>query len=421
VLPPKLTDTSDALHRPDAPLLVYVANVRVPTEKAHGLQIVQNCEALAALQPAAPRVVLWAAARVQARALRRADVFAHYGVARVFALRRLPTLDLLAWAGEGGRAARAAFALQLGTYLLSLCGALLLAERGAAFYSRDERIIAVVRALRPRARIGYEPHQHARGRVGRFFQRRAVRAADAVFPVTGGLADDLAPLHPGGRAAFTVLHDGIRPERFAALPTQEAARAALGWPAERFIVGYMGRLSTMAQDKGVGTLIDAIARARAGGRRVALAIVGGPDAHAESLRKAWAAHGLPAEDFLYAGQVSPDRVPAHLAAFSACAMPLPDTPHFARHASPLKLFEYMASGRPVLASDLPGFREVVADGEHALMLPPGDPAAWAAAIARLHDSPALCARLAAAAHTLVMTRYTWAARARHIADALFAR
>src|SRR5690606_12700869 len=142
-------------------------------------------------------------------------------------------------------------------------------------------------------------------------------------------------------------------QRFANMPTQAAARRELGWPQTAFIVGYVGRLETLSMDKGVGLLVDALAAAPLRDMpEITLALVGGPEATAETLRARWARHGLPAENFLYAGQVAPERVPVYLAAFDLCAMPHPFTQQFAYYTSPLKLFEYMASRRAILASDL---------------------------------------------------------------------
>jgi len=71
----------------------------------------------------------------------------------------------------------------------------------------------------------------------------------------------------------------------------------------------------------------------------------------------WAELGLPPERFHAAGQVLAGEVPAFLAACDVCLMPQPWTQFFAYFTSPLKLFEYMAAGRAILASDLPSFRE----------------------------------------------------------------
>jgi glycosyltransferase involved in cell wall biosynthesis len=84
----------------------------------------------------------------------------------------------------------------------------------------------------------------------------------------------------------------------------------------------------------------------------------------------------------------------------------------ARWMSPLKIFEYMAAGKPVVASDLPVLREVLEDGREALLVPPDDIEAWAAAIERLLASPELRQRLSRSAHQKFMRQFTWQARAR---------
>ncbi len=205
------------------------------------------------------------------------------------------------------------------------------------------------------------------------------------------------------------------------MPDQAAARHEIGWSDEAFIVGYVGRLQTMAMDKGVGVLVEALAQvANDKVGSCALALVGGPDDRAEELRARWRELGQPDAAFLYAGQVAPDRVPRYLSAFDVCAMPFPFTTHFAYYASPIKLFEYMASGRALVASDLPSIAEVVADGESALLTPPSDVQALAAAIRRLRDDSALRQRLAANAQAIVLASYTWDARAQAILAAMSA-
>jgi glycosyltransferase involved in cell wall biosynthesis len=393
--------------------LIYIANMRLPTEKAHGLQIVQNCEAFA---DAGADVTLWAARRVNTPAMRAiGDWRAHYGVKPNFRLLRLPSLDLIPLVAERTDApARLAFYLQLWTFTLA---ALLRAlfTRADVFYSRDALVLGALSLVRPRRALAYEAHRLGDGRFGRGLQRLVAQRAGTVIAITQALADDLIALG-ADPARVVVAHDGVRAERFAAMPTRDAARAALGWPPDAFIVGYVGRLHTMAMDKGVGLLVDALAALDG----AALALVGGPDEMAAALRERWRAHGLDESRFLYAGQLAPNEVPRALAAFDICAMPHPHTAHFARHTSPLKLFEYMAARRPVVASNLPGFAEVVTDGETALLVPPGDVTALAAAIGRLCDDPALAGRLADAAYGCVMTKYTWDARAATILEKLTA-
>jgi len=388
--------------------LLYLANIRLPTEKAHGLQIMQNCEAFA---DAGAQVTLWVARRWNTPELRGRDPFVHYGVQRNFHLRRSPCLDLLPLVPNNtGVIARVIFALQLLTFTLAaLIGVLF--TRCDRVYSRDPFVLLIVSPFK-RGRLVYEAHSAAHSRFGRAIQRYVVRRAH-VFATTRALADALIAL--GAQANKThVAHDGVKRERFETISTIEDARRDFGWSNDLFIVGYVGRLQTLAMDKGVGTLIDALKSVDG----AALALVGGPDDMVAVYRERWQALGVPDDHFLYAGQVSPDDVPCYLAAFDVCAMPFPFTQHFAYYASPIKLFEYMAAGRAIVASDLPGVREVVTDGGNALLVPPGDSSALTAALIRLRDDPSLRDALGANARQLVMSRYTWEARAKAILAAL---
>ncbi|MGQ9907799.1 MAG: glycosyltransferase [Candidatus Flexifilum sp.] len=388
--------------------LIYLANIRLPTEKAHGLQIMENCAAFAG---AGLDVSLWIARRRDRGPLAGRDPFAHYGLPPRFRIRRLPTLDLLWLVPERDDGlARLIFGLQLVTYLIAaLIGALV--TRADLYYSRDERAIALLGLFKPAQSLVYEAHTLAQGRIGRWLQARACRSAGLIVPVTGLLRDDLVA-RGAPAARMLVAPDGIRADRFAMLPDQRSARSAVGWPENVFIVGYVGRLHTMKMGKGVDVLVQALAGLET--MPAALALVGGPDEAAQALRADWIAAGGEADRFLYAGQVAPDRVPVYLAAFDVCVMPLPATAHFARHASPLKLFEYMAAGRPIIATALPSFGEILTDSETALLIPPDDPEALRDAVRLLYADPTLRHRLGQRAREIVLFRYTWDARAHTI-------
>lgn len=391
--------------------LLYIANIRLPTEKAHGLQIVQNCEAFA---DAGAAVTLWTAARVNTPVMRAIDdVWAYYGVKRSFCIARVPCIDLIPLVPNRTDAlARLIFYLQLWTFTLAALVRALFA-RADVIYSRDALTLLALSLVKPRAALVYEAHRLGGEGGGRGLQRRLVGRVGLVVAITRALADDLIALG-ADPARVLVAHDGVRTGRFADLPSRDEARRVLGWDEAAFIVGYVGRLHTLTMDKGLGALVDALARVDG----THLAIVGGPDDMADALWERWRSHGLDAARFLYAGQVEPGRVPLYLSAFDVCAMPHPYTEHFARHTSPLKLFEYMAARRAIIASDLPGFAEVVTDRVSALLVPPGDVEALAAAVSRLRADLALREALAENAYREVMARYTWDARAQKILERL---
>lgn len=391
------------------PRLIYVSAGRFPSEHPYGVQIMQNCEAFA---QAGAEVELWLAARPYPAELRHVrDLHTFYGVEPCFTIRRLPALDLIdALGGEKGRLYAPVFYLLLLSFgLFAALRALF--SRADIFYSRDPLVLWMLSWVKPRRALIYEAHRFNRPGWGRRLQTSLLRRIGLTAAVTPPLRADLLSLVPEAR--IVVAHDGVRRARFENPPTQAQARQLAGWPPDRFIVGYMGQLHTMGMAKGVDTLIEAIAQTP-DRDSCAIALVGGPDDYAAEYRALWARLGLPPEHFLYSGQVVSADVPKYLAGFDVCVMPLPRTEHFALHASPLKLFEYMASARALIATDLPGWADVVADERDALLVPPSDAPALAAAITRLRGDAALRQRLAQAAYQRVMAVYTWEARARMI-------
>ncbi len=381
----------------------------MPTEKAHGLQIVQNCEALAAHGPA---VTFYPARRSQSPELRGVDPFTYYGVPPTFTIRPVPTLDLLPlFGGWSDAGERLSFLIQLASYNAALWAILRKTGPDAIFYTRHTPVLEIVRRYKPARRIFWEVHSLSPSPDRRRRGAARINQIGGAIVITRHMAESLIALG-ADPSRIIVAPDGIRAARFASPPPMAEARAALGLPVDAFIVGYMGRLHTLNMEKGVGDLVRAIARRP--DLPLHLLLVGGPEEMAAQYGAEWRGLGLPAERFHTLGHLPATDVPRALAAFDVTAMPFPWTEHFAYYASPIKLFEYMASERPIVATDLPSTAEIVQDGETALLTPPSDVDALAAALARLYGDPALRARLAAAARRLVFERYTWEARASQI-------
>src|SRR5262249_7497624 len=106
-----------------------------------------------------------------------------------------------------------------------------------------------------------------------------------------------------------------------------------------------------------------------------------------------------------------------LARASVVVVPFLHTAMTERHTSPLKAFEAMAAGRPIVASDLPSTREVLRHGETAWLVPPGDPAALAEGLVRLMEDRALATAPARTARARAGA-CAWPARGRALVDVL---
>jgi glycosyltransferase involved in cell wall biosynthesis len=205
-----------------------------------------------------------------------------------------------------------------------------------------------------------------------------------------------------------VAHNGAEPRRIGPPQDKAVARAALGLDPDRFTIVYAGRVNAQ---KGLDQLL-ALADLRPEALFLLVGSEGEGPVEAEARRRAnvrvvpWQAPAvLPA--WLHAADVlliPPSRAP--LEQFRNCVLPL-------------KLFAYLAAGRSILAPATPDTMEVLTDGETALLVPPGDPGAAAAALDRLRE-PLLAGRLGAAAYAR-SGELTWDRRAVTIEAFLKAR
>ena len=204
-----------------------------------------------------------------------------------------------------------------------------------------------------------------------------------------------------------VARDGVDLQRFREETDKEKAREELGLPIDKQIVCYTGHLFPW---KGVYSLAGSAKLLR----QCLFLVVGGMD---DDIRRFQ--DYLKAEDISnveVVGYVQPSIVPDYLFAADVLVLPNSAKAKIASHyTSPLKLFEYMASRRPIVASDLPSLREVLRDGENAILVEPDDPKALAEGIQRVLDDPDLTRRISKQAYSEVK-QYSWEGRAKTILE-----
>jgi phosphatidyl-myo-inositol alpha-mannosyltransferase len=218
------------------------------------------------------------------------------------------------------------------------------------------------------------------------------------------VSDAAASYHAGalGRSpsSFRVVPNGVDVARFAtAQPLPELVEP------DRPTLLFVGRLE---RRKGLEPLIRAFTRLKADRPDLRLLVVGdGPErARCEAL--------LPPrlrQDVTLLGRIADDDLPRAYATADLYVAPSLGGESFG-----IVLLEAMAAGRPIVASDIPGYRSVATDGRQGRLVPPGDPVALAGAIAALLDNPALRGAMAEDGRRTVAA-YDWARVAERVADA----
>ncbi|MGZ8335037.1 MAG: glycosyltransferase [Allosphingosinicella sp.] len=206
-----------------------------------------------------------------------------------------------------------------------------------------------------------------------------------------------------------VAHNGTELRRMIAVPDRREARAALGLPDDRFIAVYAGRINAA---KGLDQIL-ALADLRPEILFLLVGSEGEGEIEAQARRRAnvrvlpWA---------------EPSALPVWLRAADLLLIP-PSSAPLERHRNcvlPMKLYAYLAAGRPILAPDLPDTAELLAHGDTAWLVPPNAPRPAAEALDRLRADPVLARRLGDNARGL-SEGLSWGARAAKIADFLEGR
>lgn len=356
----------------------YLSQARIPSHEASSVNVMMMCDAFAEL---GYRVTLHARRGPEAAA-----PAAHYALRhppRVVFRSKAQSRAWLLWKRAFRRV-----------------------RRDEVYFGRDRSALA--RLARAGYPVGVELHAPPRegrksAQVGEILRARRLRG---VVVISGALRDEVLRSYPElDPARVLVAHDGAPVATIRAVTVREHG------PVRAVYCG------TLLPGKGVETLLRAAALAPG----VEFHVVGGSEEQVAALG------AVPGNVVLH-GRMPHVQALARLPDFDIALAPYGEVVHGCRHKpgganlarwmSPIKIFEYMAAGLPIVTSDLPVLREVLEDGRTALLCAPGAPEPLAAAVLRLATDPALRRALAGAAQTRLREEYTWDRRARRIADFL---
>ena len=384
--------------------IIYITDARIPTEKAHGYQIMKTCEAFAAAGVAVELTVPQTANPITV------DAFAFYGVRPDFLIRYLPVPQLpRSWS----------FPFSLIPYYASLFFfiraarqlARTEADTGTVLYTRTGALIPFLSAYAP---VVYEVHGFSRLS---FIFRFPYATAKHIVAVTHGIR---AILEKRGVSAqkITVAPDGVDLSVFEKIGTREECRAVCGVPSFAKVVGYIGRFTVFNREKGIPMLVEAMGFLRKRYPSVKLLLVGGPASSVISYRRRADRCGFGAENILYVPHVPARDVSRFMRACDILTIPLPRSAFSVHYTSPLKMFEYMASGTPFVVSDLPALREIVSEN-NAFFAEPDSASELTRALSFIFENPHDAERRAHRAAENVQA-YTWDARAGRILKSITA-
>jgi glycosyltransferase involved in cell wall biosynthesis len=361
----------------------YIANIRIPTERAHGIQIAKTCEALA---DAGTELILVVPRRMNTISK---DVYEYYGVKKNFKIVFLPTIDLIHFGKVGFVIQSLLFAVGSFLYLIG--------NRADFVYSRNR--LPLLCTLSIKSKKFWEVHDAKEGFLTDFLLKKlngvvAISNGLRNFYVQGGFSQD----------KITVAPDGVSISHFIISENKMDVRKKLDLPTDKKIVLYTGQLYGW---KGVQTLADAVSFLGPGTQVV---FVGGSAKHQADFRIRNSSQNI-----LLLPQQTYDRIPLYLK--SADVLVLPNTAKESiskLYTSPMKLFEYMASGVPIVASKIPSICEIL-NSNNAILVEADNPKTLAEGIDKIFETSLYGEDISRQAQKDSL-RYDWSFRAKTIVN-----
>ena len=362
--------------------ILYLSNGRLPTEKAHGVQIMKTCSALTASGSAVTLAI---------SSIGKGDeesVFAYYGLKKNFSIARIRGIALLSW-GSLGYTLRSVFFALSAFFLLPL-------KTFDVIYTRDEMSVLILSLCG--YKVYFEMHDVRNG----FVQRTAIHRASGIVVISKGLYRYC--LERGiASEKIVVAPDAVTVEDFAVSENREECRRRLGLPQDVSIILYAGHLYSW---KGAHTMADS---AKYFDPSLVAVFVGGTERDVSLFRSRFGSE----KNIIIVGQKPHAEIPYYLKSADILVLPNSAKEDISRlYTSPMKLFEYMASGTPIVASDLPSIREVLFETNCSFAKP--DNAVDLASVINgaVHNNDEAARRAKQA--SVDVLEYTWGKRAEKI-------
>jgi glycosyltransferase involved in cell wall biosynthesis len=202
--------------------------------------------------------------------------------------------------------------------------------------------------------------------------------------------------------------DGVNLSLFDIPLSKEEAREKLNLPKNKKLVGYVGMFRTLGMEKGVDVLIKAFAGLKE--KNSLLVLVGGYKDDIDFYKNMSEKLGI-SDRVVFVGKIVHNLVPVYLKAFDCLVAPFPKNEHYSFFMSPMKIFEYMASGRPIVSTKLPSLVEILRGS--VLLVEPDSAEELKNGIGRVLEDEKFSEGLVTNAYNNVLN-YTWQKRAKNI-------
>ena len=407
---------ADHNEKAQRPTIVYLTLATLPSNKANVIQTVRMCDAFARRGCLVYLLAPCKFGRSRIRGILE-EIRNFYGIKTQFKL--IPLIPPLLWT----RNKKINVIVHLLTSLLYVFTCIVfvnllkkLQHRKVFLFTRTPLLLIMLQVLRcllGKMKIIYESHNiqyelKTQGKLKPLFIR-GLECASLIVSISRSLAVKIKRIMRGDVSVMT-LHDAHDPTLLKGFSiTSGELRADLGLPQDKWIVAYIGQLWPWKKPE---FIIDAFRFVK--DHDVILLFVGGSEQDIRRLRE-YAAR-INVKNVIFKKFVQPSIVPKYLMAADCLVHYTPST-GLLKSYSPLKIFEYMAAGKPILAPRQPWIEEVLKDGETALLFDEDSPCDLAEKIKLLRRDKELAKRISRNAK-LESSKYTYEKRAEKLIEVL---
>lgn len=373
--------------------LFYIANIRFPTEKAHGVQIMKSCEAFA---DEGKEVTLFVSSRETPI---KDDPFDFYNVRRNFSIQKVNNFDAFRFEKHLGPLS---FWIQSILFLINASKISIPSE--VLIYTRNIEIAWLF--SQKGHRVAYEAHVWPESKEW-LYKKFLTKVK---YIICNSKGTEIEFKKKGFTHTFSV-PNGVDTDIFNAHIDSVEFRAKFGFPSDKKIVMYTGHLYAW---KGIDVVIEA-GKILKENNDILFVLVGGTQTDIKKYKEIIEKEGL--KNTMLCGHQEQSTMPYYLACADVFVLPnVPISRESERYTSPIKMFEYMASKRPIIASNLPSIQEILNEN-NAVIVESGNADSLVKGIIKGLDNNEYTKKIVENAFNDVQ-EYTWKKRAQKILDYL---
>jgi len=370
--------------------LIYITNTRIPSEKANSYQSMQMCNSFAKVYD---KVEMWVPNGINTKEMKpyENNPYKFYGIKNTFDIKRLLTIDYW-WIHNLNQRIWSHF--DAITFASTVLFKLKKENSTTPIFTRDWYVLKILllgkRLGFIKHKIFYEAHKFSDRLIENY------KKCDGLVVINKYLQE----LHyEKGITNILESHDGVNFDEYKEITNYTYEKK------DKYTLVYTGNLFKW---KGVHTLVDSLKYVN---ENIELIIVGGSNEVLDDFKKYVDDIGL--EDIIFTGHIPKQETIKYVQKADILFLPNSAKDKMSFYTSPLKLFEYMAAKRPIIASNLPSICEILEDNKNATLFEPDNPKDLADKINWTLEND--CTDIVKQAFEDVQ-KYTWDKRAENIKE-----